>query len=75
MRVLSFRQLRSLLTTHNFVIERLVGYHYLPTRLVRPLSTELSLINRMGFDLILVARKVEDTAVPARAGAPRRQHS
>lgn len=54
--VLSWRGLRRALHRHGFEVQTLVGFHYLPTKVVPPFSIARPPLNRAGFDLIVRCR-------------------
>lgn len=69
--VRSWRQLRRLILEAGFEIESLVGYHYLPLRASRPLTSRRRPWSRMGFDLIVTGvRRGTDARAPQRPPRP-----
>jgi SAM-dependent methyltransferase len=52
--VMSWRGLRVLLRAFDFEPSRLIGYHYLPSRLAAPIAVRRWPLNRAGFDLVAV---------------------
>lgn len=53
--ILSFRRLRRLLETTGFTPRTWTGYCYLPPRVCPPFSVDQHPVNRLGFDLLVVA--------------------